>query len=207
MIDSIGYIASVFVAVSLIVSNSVKFRVFNTLGCITFIIYGILFNAFPVILTNSILLVINILQLIKLSKIEEQFQFVPVQLGDKIVEKFLNFYAKDITNYFPDFKFQQSNPSQISFVVLRDISIANIFVATIDNTGNAAIQVNYTVPQYRDYKVTKFILEKEKNTLISLGVKKIIYEKVENKTYLQFLQIMGFTQEVINNNKCWVKSL
>ena len=110
-------------------------------------------------------------------------------------------------NYFPDFKFQQSNSSQISFVVLRDISIANIFVATIDNAGNAAIQANYTVPQYRDYKVTKFILEKEKNTLISLGVKKIIYEKVENKTYLQFLQVMGFTQEIINNNKCWVKSL
>ena len=206
-IEWIGYLASALVALSLIVTKAVKFRIFNLLGCITFITYGVFISAFPVILANSILLVINIFQLIKLYKIEEQFQLIPFNIDDKIVEKFLQFYTKDIQNYFPAFQLKQTNLKQLNYVVMRDISIANIFVVTIDNTGNAMVQINYTVPQYRDYKATKFIIEKEKKTLINNGVKTIVYEKVENKTYLQFLQIVGFTQEIINNNKCWVKHL
>ena len=202
MLDLVGYVASAFLALSLIISNTFKFRVFNTLGCIIFIVYGALINAFPVILANSILLVINAYQIWRLSKIEEQFLFVPVLPENRIVEKFLKFYSTDIQNYFPGFVFKIDNPSQINFVVLRDISIANIFVADVYENGNAIIKINYTVPQYRDYKVTKFIIERESETLKKLGVKKLVYTSVFNKNHLQFLKVIGFSNETIDGNEC-----
>ena len=196
--DWIGYLASAFLAFSLIVTNSFKFRVFNTLGCLTFIIYGAFINAFPVILANSILLVINAYQLWKLTGIEEQFLFVPILPENRIVQKFLNYYSNDIKNYFPDFSFNKIVSNQISYVVLRDIAIANIFVAEVQENGNAIMKVNYTVPQYRDFKVTKFIIEKETHTLLKHGIEKLVYESVFNTSHLQFLKVMGFTEELID---------
>lgn len=206
-IEWIGYLASALVALSLMVTKALKFRIFNLLGCIAFITYGIFIKAFPVILANSILLVINIYQLIKLYKIEEQFQLVSFDVNNKIVEKFVDFYSKDIQNYFPIFSLKKNNSTQLNFVVLRDIAIANIFIVNVHNNGNAIVQINYTVPQYRDHKVTKFILDTCNSILIENGIKKIIYQNISNKNYLHFLQIMGFTIEIIDNQNCWVKQV
>ena len=205
--DWIGYLASAFLALSLIVTNSFKFRVFNILGCLTFIVYGAFINAFPVILANSILLVINLYQLWRLTRIEEEFLFVPILPENRIVQKFLNYYSTDIKNYFPDFSFDSIKPNQISYVVLRDIAIANIFVAEVKENGNAIMKVNYTVPQYRDFKVTKFIIERESKTLHKHGVKKLVYESVFNPSHLKFLKVMEFSEEVINGKTCWIKNI
>ena len=69
MITAIGYLASGFLALSLLAKEQKKFRYYNILGCIAFIIYGSYIQAFPVILSNTILLVINIIQLKKLNDI------------------------------------------------------------------------------------------------------------------------------------------
>ena len=207
MIVLIGYLASAFLAYSLVVTNAIKFRWLNILGCITFIIYGVFINAFPVIVANGILFCINIFQLYKLQQSKEQFQYVSIDQGDKIVGKFLEFYKDDIKLFFPVFQYQPTLQQQINFVVLRDAAIANVFIATIDTVGNATVKINYTVPQYRDFKVGKFIFEKEKSYLIANSIKKVVYEAVANKNHLHFLQVMGFEQEIINDNKCWAKTL
>ncbi len=207
MVVWIGYLASIFLAYSLVVTNAVKFRILNILGCITFILYGILIPAFPVIVANGLLLVINIYQFIKLQQSKEQFQYVSVEQQDKIVEKFISFYQKDIQDFFPKFQYLPTLQQQISFVVLRDATIANLFMATIDTNGCATVRINYTVPQYRDYKVGKFIFDKEKNFLVANSIKKVVYESVENKNHLNFIRVMGFSLEQINDKQCWTKSL
>lgn len=186
-----GYVASLLLAISLIVNNDLKFRWLNTLGCVAFIVYGILIHAFPVILTNSILLVINLYYLIKIYRTDENFDLLEINKQDKIVQKFLSFYRSDIDAYFPEYNIQ-SKGEEIMFVVLRDLVIANIFSATISDDGNALVNINYTVPKYRDYKVGKFIFETENKFLISKGVKCIVYTKVFNKNHEQFLKVMGF---------------
>lgn len=203
----IGYLASAFLAFSLIVTNAIKFRILNIIGCFTFILYGFLINAFPVIVANTILLVINIFQLTKLHQSKEQFQYISIEKGDKIVNKFIEFYKKDIDNFFPGIQFLASLQQQISFVVLRDAAIANLFIANIDSNGNAIVKINYTVPQYRDYKVGKFIFEKEKSFLKANNIKQVVYENVYNKNHLNFLKVMGFTNKSALGFGCWVKVL
>lgn len=207
MIVLIGYVASAFLAYSLIVSNALKFRWLNIFGCLTFIIYGVCINALPVIIANGILLVINIYQLIKLQQSKEEFRYVTFEMGDKIVEQFVAFHQKDVQDFFPDFQFVPTLQQQISFVVLRDAAIANVFIATIDDKGNATVLINYTIPPYRDYKVGRFIFDKEKTFLIANSIKRVVYTSVANKNHLHFLEVMGFEKEMIDNKMCWVKSL
>lgn len=207
MFDLIGYAASAFLAVSLMVTGAFKFRTINMIGQITFIIYGVVIHAFPIIIANAVLLLINIYQLYKLLQSKEQFKYVPIQLSDKIIDNFLKFYDKDVKSYFPDFYYLPTLQQHISFVVLRDAAIANIFIATIDSKGNATVQINYTVPQYRDYKVGRFIFEQEKKYLLSNGVQQVVYTNVTNDNHLQFIKVMGFVQTEIDGKLCWTKKI
>jgi hypothetical protein len=206
MIVLIGYLASAILALSLMVSNAVRFRWLNIAGCICFIVYGVLINAFPVLVANCILLCINIYQLVKLLSVKETFQQVAFKTGDAFVEKFLAFYKSDIEKYFPGFTFKTSD-GKICFVVLRDMVIANIFVAKLNNDGKAIVEINYTVPHYRDFKVGRFIFDKEKEYLLKHGVAQIVYEKIQNKNHEHFVRVMGFKKQLAGETFYYVKNL
>lgn len=206
MVVALGYLASAFLAYSLLVNNALKFRWLNLGGNVFFIIYGILISAFPVIIANSILLAINCFQLVKLFFSKESFEMLPFEQEGVLLTKFVEFYRKDIDKFFPDFKFNP-HPSNISFVVIRDLVIANIFVAKLNEKGEAFVEINYTLDKYRDYKIGRFIFEIEREFLISKGVKQIVYEKMDNKNHLRFLKVMGFTISNKNGNNHCVKKL
>jgi len=189
----LGYAASVLLAISLLVNNDLKFRWLNTLGCTFFIVYGIIINAFPVILTNTILFLINVIYLVKLYNAREDFELIEFKGSEKLVYKFLSFYKKDIEKFFPGFIHEQ-NEHNLNFVVLRDLVIANIFMARLDDDGKAWVQINYTVEKYRDYKVGEFIFKREQRFLLSKGVREIIYQSVLNKNHENFIKVMGFTR-------------
>ncbi|HQW83936.1 MAG TPA: hypothetical protein PK987_05735 [Ferruginibacter sp.] len=153
-----GYLAFIFLAVSLWVTTDIKFRWINSLGCLFFVLYGVIINAYPIVLTNSVLLAINIYFLFKIYNRNEKFDLVPFKKDAALIPKFLSFYNADIKAYFPDFKLTDNNDT-IKFVVLRDIVVANIFVANIDVEGNAFVHINYTIPKYRDFKVGRFLFD------------------------------------------------
>lgn len=67
MTEFIGYIASAIVLISFLMKNIKKLRIINTIGCLIFIVYGILLNiSVPIIITNSVIVGINIYFLIKM---------------------------------------------------------------------------------------------------------------------------------------------
>jgi hypothetical protein len=204
IIEGFGYLASVLLAISLLVNNDLRFRWLNTGGCAAFIIYGVLINAFPIILTNTILQLINLYSLWKIYNRQENFDLVTFDVSHGIFEKFLHYNKEDINSYFP--KFDSKQESNLQFMVLRDMAIANVFVATVKE-GVAEVQLNYTIPKYRDYKVGRFIFEKEKDFLLSKGIKKLVYKEVANKSHEHFLEVMGFVQETKSGTLQFVRHL
>ena len=202
----LGYFAFIFLAVSLWVTNDIKFRWINSLGCLSFVFYGILIHAFPIVLTNSVLLAINSYFLFKIYRRQEKFELVEFTKDAALIPRFLSFYQKDIQAYFPDF-IMGENKEEIKFVVLRDIVVANIFVATVDTDGNAFVKINYTVPKYRDYKVGRFLFDEGKEFLLSRGIKRIIYLQVDNMQHEKFLKVVGFKNENYENRRCFVKDI
>lgn len=191
MISFLGYLATLFLATSLLVKRALWFRWINLCGNLTFMLYGALIHAFPVLLTNSVLFVINLMQLANLYSRKEHFEFVQIHAGDEIVGSFLGFYRKDLAKYFPDFQFTE-DAGRICFMVLRDLTIANLFVARKEEPGTISVEINYTIPQFRDYKVGKFIFDEGSDYLGAHDV-----HTIHTRSYLaehtDFLQRMGFT--------------
>jgi hypothetical protein len=198
----IGYLASLFLIISLSVNGDIKFRIYNLCGCICFIFYGFIFNALPVILTNTILLFINIYYINKLYKHREDFELIEISGNEKLVEKFIAFYKDDIGKFYPRFSAEQLK-GNINFIVLRDLVITNIFSAKVLSNGDALVQINYTIKKYRDYKVSKFIFEKKQKELGAKGIKRILYENALAEKYATFFKVMQFK----NDGKYFYKSI
>ncbi|HET7898200.1 MAG TPA: YgjV family protein, partial [Flavisolibacter sp.] len=101
LVQIAGYLASLLLALSLIVTNDLRFRWLNTGGCLAFIVYGALISAFPIILTNGILFFINVFALVKIYRKKEAFDLLDFEPDAALVHKFLRFYEADIKTYFP----------------------------------------------------------------------------------------------------------
>lgn len=200
----LGYLATALLGLSLIVTKDIQFRWLNTFGCISFIVYGLFIGAIPVVLTNNILLAINGFYLYKIYQRSETFDIVEYKGHEVLIGKFIDFYKKDISKYFPNFDMNSSSAT-IRFVVLRDLVIANIFIATLDEEGNARVQLNYTIPAYRDFKIGKYVFEKEKKILQQKGVKAVVYERAAYQGHMDFLKKMDFKKD--NHRDCFIKTL
>ncbi len=184
--EGFGYLATLLLGISLVVNNDLKFRWINASGCFSFVVYGILIHAFPIIITNALLFFINLYYLIKIYRTTENFDIIEFKGEETIVDKFLSFYDSDIKTYFPEYVHNQKE-NNINYIILRNLMIANIFVAELDKEGLAEVKLNYTIP------------------IISRGVKKLIYKTVFNKGHVKFLKVMNFRKDA--DNKGYSKDL
>ncbi len=201
-----GYFASLCLILALIINNDLKFRWFNTFGNIAFIIYAVALGTIPVLITNLILLCINIFYLVKIYRKTENFDLLEFKGDEKLAQKFMEYYKKDMMLFFPRFKKEQLQQN-LNFVVTRDLVIANMFSASLAPNGDAFVELNYTLHRFRDYKVGSFIFEKEKDFLLAKGIKRIVYSRVDNKNHGRFLKVMGFKKEIVTGGECFVKQL
>jgi uncharacterized protein with PQ loop repeat len=58
-VEWFGYLASLFVLMSFLMRNITTLRYVNTLGCMFFVIYGVLLNSWPIIITNGAIIMVN----------------------------------------------------------------------------------------------------------------------------------------------------
>ena len=63
--EYIGYIATFIVLSSFLMKNLTNLRVLNSVGASLFIIYGLFISSVPVILTNGLILIINVTKLLQ----------------------------------------------------------------------------------------------------------------------------------------------
>lgn len=59
-VDIVGYIATALVLLSFLSRSLTWLRIINSVGCAIFVVYGVMLgNAWPVIITNGLIFVIN----------------------------------------------------------------------------------------------------------------------------------------------------
>ncbi|HAR86281.1 MULTISPECIES: YgjV family protein [Clostridium] len=66
LIEWIGYLASILITISMFMKEIFKLRFINLMGCILFVIYGLIIGAYPVAIANAIIVFINLYYLYKL---------------------------------------------------------------------------------------------------------------------------------------------
>ena len=65
MAELIGILATTFLVISFICNGEKKIRSVNSIGAILFVIYGFIIGAWSTVLSNLIILVINVVKVLK----------------------------------------------------------------------------------------------------------------------------------------------
>jgi hypothetical protein len=190
----IGYIGSVLVAVSLMMKNILHLRWINLIGASVFAFYGYVVDAYPVFLLNTFIAVVDLYYLYEMNKKKELFSLMPVlDKNHLFLNKFLEFYNKDILKFFPDFNNEDIKNANC-FFILRNLMPVGLFIYQEVSDNQIKIVIDYAIPDYRDLKNGKFIYYAESNFLKEKGYKELIAQS-SVKVHQKYLLNIGFTKD------------
>ena len=185
IIELIGYLGSILVLISMLMSSVIKLRIINTVGSIIFTFYAFAIQTYPTAILNVILVGVNIYNIFILLKSTKQYDLVEVQADDSFAGYFLEHYKNDIAVYFPEFK---NNPElyDVANIICCNADPAGILLGK-KNGEEIEISLDYTTPMYRDCSVGKFLYAE----LYKQGIKKLVYKTADEK-HAEYLKKMGF---------------
>ena len=187
-LEIFGYIGTALVLLSMMMTSVVKLRLINTIGSLISMIYAFLSGAWPVVFLNLGLIIINVWQLIKLSRTETVFECVEVDSGDKSLEYFLAYHASDIDHHFPGYKLNGGQNKEV-YMVYTSGEPVGVLVGTRDH-ATLNVELDYSTVKYRDCSVGAFLYEHLKKD----GIKRLVSER-KGDYHNQYLSKMGFTEE------------
>ena len=189
IIDIIGYLASFFVAVAMVFTSILWLRWFSLVGNLLFTVYGIALDAYPVAITNGLIMLINIYHLIKIYRHKEAFRYLEVSPQSKYLTDFLQFHRQEIKKYFPDFT-GTIHTGENCFFILRDMQVAGLIV--MKKHGEAIeVVLDYAVRPYRDLKPGKFFFGNGKLLRDKLKASKV-FAKSSHPEHKKYLRKLGF---------------
>ncbi|MCG8485199.1 MAG: hypothetical protein MJA31_17950, partial [Clostridia bacterium] len=177
----------------------------NLIGSGIFSLYGFLIGALPVGLMNLGIGLINIYHLIKIYRTKEYFKMLPIEDNSQYFNYFLDFYKNEIEKYSNKSKANFNN-SDISFFILRSMVPAGIFIGSRYNENTLNVDLDFVIPEYRDFKIGTYIFEHNKQYFIEKGYSNFISFSSKDE-HIKYLKRMGFKESVLDNRQCFVKSI
>jgi hypothetical protein len=188
----IGYAASVIIVLSMMMSSIIKFRWINLVGALLFSIYGFLIHAIPVGILNGIIVLVDIYYLAIIFSKKETFEILEINAESEYLKRFLIFHNDRIQKFLPGFAY---NPDMntVSFFILRNMSVAGLFLAHRENETVLHVGLDYVLPEYKDFKNGKYVYYKLKNKFIDAGYTSVV-AKGNNLNYFKYLKKLGFKE-------------
>ena len=197
--EIIGYVASVLVAVSLMMRSVLKLRVINLIGSLFFTIYGLVIGAYPVAVVNFIIVLINIYYLGQMLSTKEFFRLLPIRPDSEYLLAFLDFYHTDIQKFLPGFSYQPTG-NEITYFILRNMIPAGLVIGEVRDGDCLFIQLDYAIPGYRDLKIGRFVFKENAQAFRERGIRRI-YTATGSPAHAHYLEQMGFVPEVTHQGE------
>ena len=198
----IGYLGSAFVVTSLAMRSILKLRLIGLAGAITFVIYGYLIGAWPIVWTNVVILLIHAHFLREIRRSDEYFKVLEVRSESNYLRYFLEHFANDIERAWPGFEYRPEEDT-LTLYILRDLVPAGLFVARILDAETLELELDYAIPGYRDFKIGRYLYSRD--TLSERGYRTIVAETSGDRA-TDYLSKMGFEQESVAGDS-WVRAL
>ena len=186
--ELIGYLASLLVLISLLMTSVVKLRIINLIGSFIFAVYALAIRSYPTAVMNFCLVGVNIWQLIRIRRTGKHFFLLQTGLDSPFLRHFLDFYRQDIAAYFPGFRLESAG-ADTAFFVCCDTEAAGLLTGREGEKGTLELSLDYSTPAFRDCSVGRYLYEQ----LAKQGYRKLIFRDCSEK-HRAYLKKMGFTR-------------
>jgi hypothetical protein len=170
--EGIGYAASLFILVSLLMTNVFRLRVINLIGSLFFALYGWLIGAWPVCLINAAIAGIDgwyLLHSLRVSAIFDLSQ-LSHDSGAEYLKRFFLFHERELMNYAPGLTFEDLQAAD-TFLIFLNMLPVGVFSYRQDGP-DAEIVLDFMIPEYRDFKAGRFIYRTKRMYFKERGIKR-----------------------------------
>jgi hypothetical protein len=189
-VELIGYLGSILVAISLMMKSLLRLRLINLFGALFFTTYGILLRAYPVAVLNGLIVCIDVYYLLQMLRQKDFFTFLEVSPKSEYLRAFVDFYKDDITAIIPSYT-HQPEESLLCFFILRNMVPAGLFITSVHGE-EAHVQLDYVIPNYRDFQVARFIFEDNAVFFSQRGIQRFVSESGSDfhRSYLEKMEFV-----------------
>lgn len=194
-IEIIGYLASILVAVSLMMSSIVRLRWLNLAGGLTFSCYGFLIGAYPVAGVNAFIACINIYFLIKIYRTQVEFNVIKsgAESGQSgYISFFLERYNNDIKNFFPDFDLFKNDEKREYYLLTDQETVVGILSGIRLNESHFQIDLDLVTPTYRDARLGNYLFGSNNHFADKYKLSKVT-ANAQSEANRRYLKGIGFT--------------
>jgi hypothetical protein len=192
-LELIGYIASVLIALSLMMRSILRLRAFNMIGGAAFSLYGALLGSYPVAILNGLMVLVNGYHIARMLTQKRYFQLLELKPNSLYLPYFLRFYEKEIHQILPDFHYTPAE-NQVTLFILRDCNPAGLFIAQERTAGVLHVVLDFVVAPYRDLKIGRFLFVEQAEFFRQRGIREIVVAP-RTKEFGAYLVKVGFTEK------------
>jgi len=197
--EILGLIGSLMVALSMTMSHIRTLRILNLVGCVLFVVYGILIHSLSVTLLNLFTGGVNIYFLVNLRIQTNRPEFFETLFkdpqSDEYIRRFVLFHAKDINKFFPSFN---SDPetgtlagTECCFILRQTLPVSLVAFRRGDGE-EISIVLDYAIPAYRDFKNGRFFFDTAVSQIASPGT---VFAAIgEVPAHSSYLRKLGFRE-------------
>ncbi|MBA6302757.1 hypothetical protein [Colwellia sp. MB02u-14] len=195
LLEVFGYIASVLIALSLMMSNIKRLRWINLFGAAAFSAYGYFIDAYPVFILNGWITLVDIYYLVRIYKEKDQFDLVKLKsVQTPLFSLLKERYGKDIKQLCTKFQWQQLDDAHV-LLVFRNMKPVGFFAyRQLNDMGKVEVLLDYIIPEDRDFKAAKFMFSHQDNKLKLEGIKHLVVE-ASDENHGIYLKRVGFTKQ------------
>ncbi|MBL4940827.1 MAG: hypothetical protein JKY81_04100 [Colwellia sp.] len=195
LLEAFGYVASVLIALSLMMSNIKRLRWINLFGAAAFSIYGYFIDAYPVFILNGWIALVDIYYLICIYREKDQFDLVRLKsVQTPLFSLLKERYGKDITQLCKNFQWAQLD-NAVVLLLFRNMKPVGFFAyKELNAEGKVAVLLDYIIPEDRDFKAAKFMFTGHNNQLNQEGIKHLVVQPSDIKHEL-YLSRVGFVKK------------
>ena len=190
MVELIGYAGSVFVVLSFTMRRIVPLRFVSVAGAIITAVYGLMIHAWPVLITNLIIVCIHAWYLYREFTTSHEFDLVSVDVQAPFLTDFLAGHKPDIRKSQPDFTVNL--PNDVAYVYMRDGMPAGALLGSRQD-DRLNVHLDYVLPAFRDNRLGRWLYEKGGSRPLRAEGLHEMAARAGTDTHRRFLESMGFT--------------
>lgn len=186
--ELVGYLASALVVASLAMTSVVRLRTISLAGSVTFVVYGVLIESVPIVLTNASIAVLNVWFLSRELGGRRDLGAVVVPADSPFLLDFLAHHASDIANFQPDY--DVTAPFDFAVVLTRDGLPAGVVLGKREGE-RLDIELDYVLKEYRDSRLGSWLYGRGSGVFRAAGIAEVT-SAAGHGIHPGYLDRMGF---------------
>lgn len=191
--ELVGYVASALVVASLAMTSVVRLRTISLAGSITFVVYGVLIESVPIIITNAAIALLNTWFLSRELGGRRDLGAVVVPIDSPFLLDFLTHHAGDITHFQPEFDLASTH--DFALVLTRDGLPAGVVLGDRDGE-RLDIALDYVIKPYRDSRIGSWLYGRGSAVFRSAGIAELT-SAAGRSTHPGYLTRVGFRYDPV----------